>query len=388
MSAKVKANEEIGTDEKVETATVAETETETVAEVADETFEEVKAERDGPVESERAQAKKSPRHKKAAEPKAERELVSREDADVAVREGNDRKIISQSGHKRVVTELDRYNTAHLALVNSSKAGLILTGVVEGVETYKSGLIVAVLHNGPFKVVIPSEEFTDNYPEFRAEMGYKSQREMVKIMLGKRIGSEIDYMVRGEVDTEEDVAIASRLEGMKRIRNAKYLRKDPQGKRYMYEGAIAEARVQVVARSGVIIEIQGVETFVAIEELSYTRCRDAGELFAVGDIKPAKILEINISDDGEVTIKASLKAAEENPIMRVLPQLQKGGMYGGTVTVITTYGVFVLLDNKCECLCKYPSFGNEPVAGSKVIIKLTSVDEKKMRIMGTISQVRL
>jgi len=380
---KANTNEVDGTDEMVETAAVVETET--VAEPV----AEAKAERVGPVESERAEAKKSPRHKKAAAPKAERELVSREDSDVSVREGNDRKIISQSGHKRVVTELDRYNAAHLALVNSSKAGLILTGVVEGVETYKSGLIVAVLHNGPFKVVIPSEEFTDNYPEFRAEMGYKSQREMVKIMLGKRIGSEIDYMVRGEVNTEEDVAIASRLEGMKRIRNAKYIRRDPQGKRYMYEGAIAEARVQVVARSGVIIEIQGVETFVAMEELSYTRCRDAGELFAVGDIKPAKILEIDINDEtGEVTIKASLKAAEENPIMRMLPQLQKGGMYGGTVTVIKTYGVFVLLDNKCECLCKYPSFGNEPFAGSKVIIKLTSVDEKKLRIMGTISQVRL
>ncbi len=348
-------------------------------------------ERDGPVQRDQPKPKKPARRSKKTveEPAQEPEAAVKPQEDIPDPSYSKRRIISLSGQKRVVTELDRYNAAHLDLVQSAKAGQILTAIVEGVESYGSNLIAAVLHHGPFKVVIPSEKFADSYPEYRPEMGYKSRQDMIKIMLGKRIGSEVDFLVRGEVNTEDDIAMASRVDAMKRIRNARYLKRDPQGNRYMYAGAIAEARVQVVARSGIIVEIQGAETFVPLEELSYTRCRDAGELFSVGELKPAKILEININEEtNEVDIKVSLKAAEENPIKRMLPQLQKGGMYGGSVTVITVYGVFIQLDNGCEVLCKYPSFGNAPVAGSRAVVKLTSIDEKKMRIMGTISSIQL
>lgn len=335
-------------------------------------------EQEEPAESEQASVKK-PRKKKAADPKPK----------TTAEKPDDRKIISQSGKKRVVTESDRYKAALITLLNSARSGIILTGMIEGVETYQSGLIVAVLHNGPFKVIIPAKELVEKYPDYKESMGYKSESDMIRIMVGKRIGAEVDYMVRGEVNTESDVAIASRNEAMKRIRAAKYLHVDPQGKRYMYKGAIAEARVQAVVRSGIIVEVQGVETFIPIEELSYTRCKDANELFGVGDIKPVKITDIIIDSKTEaITIKASVKAAEENPLTRLLPQLQIGGMYGGTVTMITTYGVFVQLDNTCECLCRYPSFGNEPVSGSRVIVKLTDINTKQMRIMGTLAQVRV
>ncbi len=361
---------------------------ENIEEKIEETEEEGKEERTGPVQREEVKPRvPSRKAKKAEEPADETEEEKKDNTSEP--SDSKRKIISLSGQKRVVTDVDRYNAAHLELVQSAKAGQILTGTVEGVETYGSNLIAAVLHHGPFKVVIPAEKFSDSYPEYRPEMGYKSKQDMIRIMLGKRIGSEIDFLVRGEVNTEDDIAIASRIDAMKRIRNARYIKRDPQGNRYMYEGAIAEARVQVVARSGIIVEIQGAETFVPIEELSYTRCRDANELFTVGELKPAKILEININEDtGEVDIKVSLKAAEENPIKRLLPQLQKGGMYGGTVTVITIYGVFIQLDNGCEVLCKYPSFGNTPVTGARAVVKLTSIDEKKMRIMGTISSIQI
>lgn len=374
-------------------ALLVETEPETAEPVIEEKVEtkEEKEKREGPVQRDQPKPKKPARRSKKAveEPAPAPEESEGPQEDIPDFSYSNRRIISLSGQKRVVTELDRYNAAHLDLVQSAKAGQILTGIVEGVESYGSNLIAAVLHHGPFKVVIPSEKFADAYPEYRSEMGYKSKQDMIKIMLGKRIGSEVDYLVRGEVNTEDDIAMASRVDAMKRIRNARYLKRDPQGNRYMYAGAIAEARVQVVARSGIIVEIQGAESFVPLEELSYTRCRDAGELFSVGELKPVKILEININEEtNDVDIKVSLKAAEENPIKRMLPQLQKGGMYGGTVTVITIYGVFIQLDNGCEVLCKYPSFGNAPVAGSRAVVKLTSIDEKKMRIMGTISSIQL
>jgi predicted RNA-binding protein with RPS1 domain len=362
------------------TVTVAEKEAEILA-VA-EMLEAPTEKRNGPVQREETETKRPKRPGKKASAAS-----TEEEGEVQMLDTSNRRIISTSGHKRVITELDRRNAAHLELVQSAKTGIILTGVVEGVEQYGPNIVAAVLHHGPFKVVIPAEAFSEDYPEFRPEMGYRSELAMRKIMLEKRLGSEIDYIVLGEVNTEEDVAMASRIAAMKRIKNARYIRRDPQGNRYVYEGAIAEARVQVVTRSGAHVEIQGVETFVPLEHLSYARYRDANDILSVGEIKAAKILSIDIDEEsGNVTLKASLKEAEENPQRRLLPQLQKNGVYQGQVTVVSVHGVFVKLENGCECLCKYPSFGNSPVIGSKVRVKITSINDKTLRVMGTLNSV--
>jgi len=397
----------------VEAKAVAETTTETTLETTPESVqaEPVKAEvsvkenekkddekkedRSGPIEREN---KKRPSRPKPLAKKDSSKTANPEDPvktegtivqeAVAEPDMSDRRIISQSGRKRVQTEQDKYNENLLDLVKSAKGGQILTGVVEGVETYRNSLIVAVLHRGAFKVIIPSDQFLESFPEFKPQMGYKSKQDMIRIMMGKRIGSEIDFLIKGEIDTASDVAVGSRVDAMTRKRNARYIHKDQQGNRFVYEGALVEARVQVVARSGIIVEIQGIETFIPLQELSYTRCRDAGELFVVGDLKLAKVLKIEIGEDNSVKVKASLKAAEENPIKKLLPQLQKDGMYGGTVSMVTIHGVFVALDNGAECLCKYPSFGVTPVGGSRVVIRLTIIDEERLRMMGIIVSVQL
>lgn len=297
----------------------------------------------------------------------------------------DRKIISASGTKRVITEQDRYNAAYLELINSYKSGKVMIGNIESVEPY-AGFIGATLHHGPFKVVIPSHQLIERFPKFDPRYGYKDENHMIRVMMEKRIGAEIEYVVLGDVDTAADVAVASRVEAMKQRRYYRYIRLDPQGKTFMYEGAKVESRVQAVVRTGIYVEIQGVETFIPNEELSYKRITDAADIFSTGDMVLALVQKIEIDEDKNIRVSASVKAAETNPLRALLPQLQLQSAYGGTITMITEHGVFVELDNGVECLCRYPKFGRTPTVGAKALVRLTVIEEKRLRVLGVFANV--
>jgi ribosomal protein S1 len=305
---------------------------------------------------------------------------------VAEFEYSNRAIISLTGHKTVQTDEEKLNEVMLELVQSLKGGQSLVGTIKGVEVY-NGVVLAVLHHGPFKIIIPSYELTNNFPVYKESMGYKNELDMIFKMMENRIDSEIEYVIKGQIDKKNKLAAGSRLDAMKRRSYLRYVKPDPQGNRYMYEGADVEARVQVVTQKGIYVEIQGVETYISLEELSYQRYQDANEIYTPGDVELVRVKKIDISDPEDIKVVASAKAAKENPLVSLLPQLQKEGVYGGVVTMLTEHGVFIRLKVGADCLCKYPSFGNMPIIGSRVRVKLTSIDEDQLRLMGIIKSVQ-
>jgi hypothetical protein len=290
-------------------------------------------------------------------------------------------VVSIDKTRSVETSADRRNNDLLDLVESMKGRKILSGTIQGVERSEdnSNLSYAVIYHGDFKVIIPASELVEPPSDFRE----RSPADVMHYMITKRLGAEIDYIVKGVDKT--GIAAASRLEAMAAKRKEYYFGTDRDGNNRLYEGLIAEARVIAVIRAGVFIDLFGVETYIALRELSYQRGLDAAAQFQPGQRVLVKILELDRSDRNNIRVNASIKQASENPYEKALRKFVVGNRYVGTVSLVDTNGVFVSMDGGIDCLCTYPKRGRPP-RGSRVTVRIVGINHETNRIWGAITHM--
>ena len=290
--------------------------------------------------------------------------------------------VSIDGQLSVETEADKARDALLDLVESMKTKRILTGTIQGVErpTDNPTRSLAVLYHGDFKIMIPAEEAVEIPDDLRG----KSKEGVLHYTLTKRLGAEVDYIVKG-IDGEAGIAVASRLEAMAARRRSYYFGTDRDGNNLLYEGVCAEARVVSVIRAGIFVDLFGLETYIPLRELSYQRMLDASGVYQPGQRILVKILRIDRSDREHIRVAASIKQAGENPYEKALRRYSVGNRYVGTVSMVDTTGVFVALDGGIDCLCSYPKRGRPP-RGARVTIRILGINHETNRIWGAITHV--
>src|SRR5699024_4897595 len=117
-------------------------------------------------------------------------------------------VVSIDDRPTVETDADKARDALLDLVESFKTRRILTGTIQGVErpADNPSRSLAVLYHGDFKVIIPAEEAVEPPDDFRG----RDPGDVLHYMLTKRLGAEVDYIVKG-IDGNAGIAAASRLE---------------------------------------------------------------------------------------------------------------------------------------------------------------------------------
>ena len=159
------------------------------------------------------------------------------------------RVVSIDAERTVETDTDRLRNDLLDLVESLKSKKILTGTIQGVERLADNpeMSYAVIYHGDFKVIIPVLEAIEEPADYRGQ----PKGDVLHYLLNKRLGAEVDYIVKG-VDQEHNVVAASRLEAMALKRREYYFRTDRDGNYQIYEGIRAEARV----RRGVLYPSQG------------------------------------------------------------------------------------------------------------------------------------
>lgn len=81
-----------------------------------------------------------------------------------------------------------------------------------------------------KVIIPVLEAIEEPEDYRGQ----PRGDVLHYLLNKRLGAEVDYIVKG-VDQENNVVAASRLEAMALKRREYYFRTDRDGNYQIYEG---------------------------------------------------------------------------------------------------------------------------------------------------------
>lgn len=291
-------------------------------------------------------------------------------------------VLSIDEHRTVETEADKARNDLLDLIESMKTQKILTGTIQGVEQPEDNpsRSLAVIYHGDFKVIIPAEEAVLP-PE---DNSGRSQEDVMHYTLTKRLGAEVDYIVKG-IDPQSGVAVASRLEAMAAKRKEYYFGTDRDGNNILYEGVCAEARIVSVIRAGIFVDLFGLEIYIPLRELSYQRLLDASSQFQPGQRVLVKILSIDRSDRNHIKASASVKQAGENPYEKALRRFSVGNRYVGTVSMVDTTGVFVALDGGVDCLCSYPKRGRPP-RGARVTVRILGLNMESNRIWGAITHI--
>lgn len=289
----------------------------------------------------------------------------------------DEPVISIAERRNAQTESDRAKDQLLDLMESYKANRILTDSVQGVEKI-DGSYAAVLYHGDFKVIIPATEAINPPQDYRG----RDPEAVHRYMLSKRLGAEFDYIVKG-MEPETGIAVASRFDAMKARQKEYFFTRDRDGNNKLYEGILAEARIISVIKSGIFIDLFGVECFVSMRELSYQRLIDASAYYRPGQRVIVRILKIDRSDKVNVKIAASVKQAQKNPFEKAFRKYVVGSHYLGTVTMVDANGVFVAMNGGVDCLCEYPRRGRPPI-GSQVTVRILGIDRGKQRIWGVIT----
>lgn len=291
-------------------------------------------------------------------------------------------VLSIDEHRTVETEADKARNDLLDLIESMKTQKILTSTIQGVEQPEDNpsRSLAVIYHGDFKVIIPAEEAVLPPEDNRG----RSQEDVMHYTLTKRLGAEVDYIVKG-IDPQSGVAVASRLEAMAAKRKEYYFGTDRDGNNILYEGVCAEARIVSVIRAGIFVDLFGLEIYIPLRELSYQRLLDASSQFQPGQRVLVKILSIDRSDRNHIKASASVKQAGENPYEKALRRFSVGNRYVGTVSMVDTTGVFVALDGGVDCLCSYPKRGRPP-RGARVTVRILGLNMESNRIWGAITHI--
>lgn len=219
-----------------------------------------------------------------------------------------------------------------------------------------------------------------------KQGYRGQPkgDVLHYLLNKRLGAEVDYIVKG-VDQEHNVVAASRLEAMALKRREYYFRTDRDGNYQIYEGIRAEARVISVIRAGIFVDLFGAECYIPLRELSYQRWVDAAQHYQPGQRVLVRVLEVDRSDRSHPRVTASVKQAMENPYEKALKKYVVGNRYVGTVSMVDLNGVFVSLDGGIDCLCTYPKRGRPP-RGARATVRILGINHENNRIWGVITHM--
>lgn len=347
----------------------------------------VEGEELGTVSQTETEAEEKPRRsRRTRTPKSESDTEEKEvKTTIRRKRANTRtavNVLSIDEHRTVETEADKARNDLLDLIESMKTQKILTGTIQGVEQPEDNpsRSLAVIYHGDFKVIIPAEEAVLPPEDNRG----RSQEDVMHYTLTKRLGAEVDYIVKG-IDPQSGVAVASRLEAMAAKRKEYYFGTDRDGNNILYEGVCAEARIVSVIRAGIFVDLFGLEIYIPLRELSYQRLLDASSQFQHGQRVLVKILSIDRSDRNHIKASASVKQAGENPYEKALRRFSVGNRYVGTVSMVDTTGVFVALDGGVDCLCSYPKRGRPP-RGARVTVRILGLNMESNRIWGAITHI--
>ena len=125
-------------------------------------------------------------------------------------------------------------------------------------------------------------------------------------------------------------------------------------------------VKKILPYGAFVDVEGVDCFVHISNLSYDRVQSPEEVLKIGQTLEFRI--INFDKDNK-KIELGLKQNFENPIIKKLKNLQVGEYYKGKVVKLLPFGAIVRLENNLEGLLHISDVAN--VSGKRIyeIVKL-------------------
>jgi small subunit ribosomal protein S1 len=228
------------------------------------------------------------------------------------------------------------------------SGELFHGIVAGYN--KGGLIV---HIGDLKGFVPSSQFS--YARRTTSSGDSPDQRYSKM-----VGETIDVRVI-EVDRERRRLILSERAASGETRESI---KD----RVLDElniGDIRTGRVTSIADFGVFVNINGADGLVHMSEVSWDRIQKPEETLKVGQEVKVKVISI---DREKKRIGLSIRRLQDDPFAKKIESIQVGQLLEGTITRLTKFGAFALLEGDIEGLIHISEISENRIEHPKEVLK--------------------
>lgn len=215
--------------------------------------------------------------------------------------------------------------------------------------------------------------------------YIELMERLSRILNSRLGSEIDFIVKG-YDNDTRSVVASRKDAMLRKRQTFYMDTGELGDHLIYEGRVVQARVVAVAEKVVRVEVFGVECSIQAQGLSWEWIGNARDHFCVGDRVLVRIQSIDRPDVENISITADMRSVSSTTnhdnLKKIIPQAR----YAGRVTDVRNGVVYIRLNNGVNAIAHSCYDRRTPGKKDDVSFAVTRLNEEQGVAVGIITRI--
>lgn len=256
---------------------------------------------------------------------------------------------------------------------SYQTGKVLNWIVSGVEEMDfAGVrsLALVVSKGRTKGLIPLEV---------SNIQPAANQALTRARMRQFMGQEMPFIVF-HIFRDEEVFLASRLKAMEQMADVTWASiKEGMECTALIRRLIKRRKSGILNALGFMAEIDGVEGFIPVNEVSYGWINNVEDFVQTGQEVRVKVLK---ADRSMNKLVMSIKAAQEDPWPGCLKRYHKGGEYRGIVTGKREYGIFVALEPGVNVLCKQVK-NNSPINGDEVAIIVQSIFPENRRMTGAI-----
>jgi len=202
--------------------------------------------------------------------------------------------------------------------------------------------------GDFEIFVPAGEVSDRFvKDFKALIGKQFEATVVEIDKdNKKIIGSIKILIEQTKQTNETLFWSS-----------------------IFINKIVSGVVKKIQPYGAFVEVDGVDCFVHISNLSYSRIENPSEVIKEGEVYNFKVIEL---DRENKKVALSKKALEESPKTLAIKKLKEGDVFEGIVVKILKFGAIIKLDNGVSGLLH---IANATEDRQKQIYEIVKLDQK-------------
>lgn len=202
--------------------------------------------------------------------------------------------------------------------------------------------------GDFEIFIPAGEVSDRFvKDFKVLIGKQFEATVTEIDKdNKKIIGSVKILIEQTKQTNETLFWSS-----------------------IFINKIVSGKIKKIMPYGAFVEVDGVDCFVHISNLSYNRIENPSEVVKEGEEYKFKVIEL---DRENKKIALSKKALEESPKVLAIKSLQAGDVFEGQVVKILKFGAIIKLDNGVSGLLH---ISNATEDRQKQIYEIVKLDER-------------
>lgn len=269
-------------------------------------------------------------------------------------------VITKSRNDEGLIEASKTQADAMALGMQNAQKLRLGSVFTFVPTEVNYGLISKM--GDYDIFVPKDEISQH-----------------KVDLKSLIGKQQEAIVT-EIDRENQRIVASckLLQEQISEQNQKLFWNS------IFINKIVKGTVKKVLNYGAFVDVDGVDCFVHISDLSHKRLGSASEAIKEGQTLTFKVIEV---DRNAKKVKLGLKQILPDPMVESIQQLQVGGEYEGEVVKILPFGAIVKLENDVTGLLHISAVTERKDAsiyefvhlGDKIMVEILSKDAEEKKV---------